>query len=568
MFSLVFDVGYWIFRRLTWLFVIVAVLWAGWLVQSQFKALADLEGTVEYLKNGQSKLRNDLRELGIQAEQSVARLKTATVAQLDQRIIFLSKKIESNNQKLQELDGILTKLNPAKHMDVAWLKIEVVVATRELDYLRSLREINSKTTRLGGLAVDCENIRLQHVAVWKAYEVADARLVSINASGNLNSQWNPLSEEFKTRKGLESNRNELAVKTQNLKSQHGQCLSDLEAAKRFPAGLDKAKAFALDNQQIEAALSELGSKIEAIQTQVDKHWLKPILLDPLKQIIPIGLGILAAAILVPIAIKLALYFLLAPLVERQSPICLDPNSGVKYPCGLPESNSAVSISLDVPPDSELVVLPPYFHSAPERSHISAKFVLNRQFVMTSLAAGMYNLTSVHSDSAFVATVSSGQESLAELLRFDVSDGQSVCLRPRNLVGVIQRRGSPVRISSHWRLFSLQAWLTLQLRYLVFHGPASIIIKGCRGVRVESADESKAIEQACTVGFSTNLNYATTRTETFMAYFGGKKELLRDRFTGQSGYFIYEAMPDPSKRVGITGRGVEGIADAVLKLFGI
>ncbi|MCK7502947.1 MAG: hypothetical protein MZV70_01815 [Desulfobacterales bacterium] len=30
---------------------------------------------------------------------------------------------------------------------------------------------------------------------------------------------------------------------------------------------------------------------------------------------------------------------------------------------------------------------------------------------------------------------------------------------------------PMQITRHWRLGSLSAWLTLQLRYIVFHGPA-------------------------------------------------------------------------------------------------
>jgi hypothetical protein len=189
-------------------------------------------------------------------------------------------------------------------------------------------------------------------------------------------------------------------------------------------------------------------------------------------------------------------------------------------------------------------------------------------VLTSLAARMYNLTAVRADKPFAATVSSGHESLAELMRFEIAEGDAICIRPSNLIGVVQKRSSPVRITSHWRLGSLQAWLTMQLRYLVFHGPASIIVKGCRGVRVDSAAEGKAIDQALTVGFSAMLNYSTSRTETAMAYLTGKKGLLRDRFLGRSGFFVYEEMPAPSKKSGISGKGLEGVSDAVLKLFGI
>jgi hypothetical protein len=54
----------------------------------------------------------------------------------------------------------------------------------------------------------------------------------------------------------------------------------------------------------------------------------------------------------------------------------------------------------------------------------------------------------------------------------------------------------------------------------------------------------------------------------MAYLTGKKGLLRDRYSGESGFFIFEEMPNPSTRSGITGRGFEGASDALLKLLGI
>jgi hypothetical protein len=34
----------------------------------------------------------------------------------------------------------------------------------------------------------------------------------------------------------------------------------------------------------------------------------------------------------------------------------------------------------------------------------------------------------------------------------------------------------MRIARHWRLRSLSAWLTLQLRCIVFHGPAKLTVK--------------------------------------------------------------------------------------------
>jgi hypothetical protein len=86
--------------------------------------------------------------------------------------------------------------------------------------------------------------------------------------------------------------------------------------------------------------------------------------------------------------------------------------------------------------------------------------------------------------------------------------------------------------------------------------------------MESAAEGKSIEQASTLGFSAHLDYSAVRTETAMAYLTGQKGLLRDSFSGQSGFFIFEEMPDPLKRSGMSGKGLEGVTDAVLKLFGV
>lgn len=562
------GLGKWVFRRFVWLLVILAILWAGWLVQSQLKDLADLEGNLQYLKNGEAKLLGDLKELQHHAEQSVLELNHATVVKLDQRIDELSNRVESNRSKILELDTILNKLNPAKHLDIAWLKVEIEVSSQELEYLRYLKAMAAQASKVGKLAEDCEKIRLKHVGEWNAYSAAKDLLDRHNATASLHSQWNPFSTEFSLRTNLEASRDGHANYTQQLKVQYDKCLADQASAQRVLNGLEQIKKFVLKGEKIQLALGELEGQIRSIQATVDKHWLKPILLDPMKEIFPIALGILATAILVPVAIKLCLYFVLAPLSARRPPICLLPNTVASNKLPNCEQQSAVSLSIEIQPDSELVVMPQYFHSAPDRCKTSTKFVLNANYTMTSLAAGMYNLTLVQAEAPFVVTVSSGQESLAELLPFQLLEGEAVCLRPTNLVGFIQNRNLPVRISSHWRLGSLQAWLTLQLRYLVFHGPATFIVKGCRGVRVEPVSDGRSIEQVSTVGFSANLNYSTTRTETLMAYLGGKKGLLRDRFYGHSGYFIYEEMPDPSKRAGISGRGIEGVSDAILKVFGI
>ena len=122
---------------------------------------------------------------------------------------------------------------------------------------------------------------------------------------------------------------------------------------------------------------------------------------------------------------------------------------------------------------------------------------------------------------------------------------------------------PMRISRHWRLGSLNAWLTLQLRYLVFHGPAKLVLKGGRGVRVEAAEEGRVFGQDQLVGFSADLAYAVTRTEPFWPYFFGHQPLLKDRVMAGEGVLIIEEAP-LTTRNGTGRRGLEGMIDAGMK----
>ncbi|HET9694969.1 MAG TPA: hypothetical protein VFP48_11335, partial [Steroidobacteraceae bacterium] len=167
-------------------------------------------------------------------------------------------------------------------------------------------------------------------------------------------------------------------------------------------------------------------------------------------------------------------------------------------------------------------------------------------------------------------VSAQKDPLGEVAVIELPVDAAMVVQPRSVAGVVQPVGRPVVITRHWRLGTLHAWLTLQLRYLVFHGPCHLILKGCRGVRAEQPDwdSPRIINQAATIGFSANLDYRNTRCETFISYLRGKEDLFNDLFAGGPGRFVYEEMPAGRRTAGLTGRGLEGFVDATLKVFGI
>jgi len=218
-------------------------------------------------------------------------------------------------------------------------------------------------------------------------------------------------------------------------------------------------------------------------------------------------------------------------------------------------------------NQELLIQPEYLQSTSLQARKKTQWLLNARIPFSSLLSGMFMLTRVAAAGSEPVVISATKDPLSEVGMIDLADGAAFVCQPRSLAGVIQDRRNPMRITRHWRLGSLQAWLTLQLRFLVFHGPGRLVMKGCRGIRIESAGTGRLINQAATLGFSANLDYANTRCETFVSYWAGKEDLFNDLFTGASGVYVYEEMPD-LKRTGGIGRHLEGFTDAVLKIFGV
>jgi hypothetical protein len=309
--------------------------------------------------------------------------------------------------------------------------------------------------------------------------------------------------------------------------------------------------------------------LEAQRARIEKD-PRQRLLTAAKAALPTALWILVGLMLAPILVKTFLYFVLAPLASTLPPIRIVPDP---HAPDIPApGSSAVSLPFDVAPGEEILVHADFLQSSSQPAHKETQWFLNPRIPFTSIASGMFILTRIRpeGEAHTRVLVSSQSDALGEVGAIQVPERAAMVVQPRSLAGVVKRVGQPVRITRHWRLASLHAWLTLQLRYLAFHGPCTLILKGCRGVRAEQPDPGRPrlINQAATLGFSANLDYRNTRCETFVSYLRGKEDLFNDLFAGGPGRFVYEEMPVGGRRGGIVGRGLEGAVDAFLKAFGI
>ena len=318
-------------------------------------------------------------------------------------------------------------------------------------------------------------------------------------------------------------------------------------------------------QEVASAEGLIAARRRSIETNPGQR-----LLAAAREALPTALWVLVGLMLVPLVVKTFLYYVLAPLASRLPPIRIiaDPRA----PALAAPRNSAVSLPFEIGPGEEILIHSDFLQSSSQPARKQTQWFLNPRLPFTSLASGMFILTRIRPEGGVGAhvVVSSQNDVFGEVGAIEVPEHAALVVQPRSLAGVVKRIGSPVRITRHWRLASVHAWLTLQLRYLAFHGPCTLVLKGCRGVRAEHPDPGRprVINQSATLGFSANLDYRNTRCETFVSYLRGKEALFNDLFAGGPGLFVYEEMPARGRRTGVTGRGLEGLTDAVLKAFGI
>jgi hypothetical protein len=434
------------------------------------------------------------------------------------------------------------------------------IARQELAHLELLRAYLHAGRNKEGARARLEQLRAAHVQAYERYLVHKQ---AASALGWMSQQLLVNGVIITPRlAALHREREQLIAA-----SEHARNAYQLQA--RAMAQLDAVKAassFSVDRARLDALAAPLRATLAKTDEQIGNNLISK-LWTPLAHVLPLAALILALSLLAHLALKALFYFVLAPLASRRKPIVLNGTDTGQLGSAAAIS-SAVSQSLRLGPDEELIVLPDYVQSSPAGSDNRTRWLLDWSRPWTSLIAGMVGLTAIRTKGGEPIVLSASDDAMSEIAVLVLPAGSGMVLQPRCLVGVVAARDTPLRITSHWRLGSLHAWLTLQLRYLVFHGPATLIVKGSRGVRVEPAGHGRLISQASTLGFSSGLAYSTVRSETFYPYYKGRTALLQDRFEGNAGYYVYDETPRGGKKGNVLERGLEGFSDAVLKVFGI
>lgn len=270
--------------------------------------------------------------------------------------------------------------------------------------------------------------------------------------------------------------------------------------------------------------------------------------------------------------RVFLYFVFAPLVSRRSPILLGPAVAA-----LPViTSSRTAVELPLGPGETLWVKERFLQSSDEGLHKRTKTVLDWRMPLTCLAAGLTELIEMSNPTAganYQATFSSQQNPHTELAVVLVPTHASIVLRPSFLAGAIGQAGGKLTIRRHWRLFTLQSWVTGQFRYFEFVGPCRLLLAGSRGVRAEvlaaapgQPVPARRSNQDATIGFTPGLAYRPVRAETFWAYFRGMNPLFDDLFAGP-GMFLCQETSARGEQADVR-KFWAGLRSGVLRIFGL
>ena len=488
---------------------------------------------------------------------------------LAERIATLESDISDRRLARQKIaDGHpLERFLPASDAfrQIASLDIEIAFLQQALAYLRKLHTITA-----GPIEAERQIKWFQAHSSKLAGQIYENKKAQWELSKRAPVLWQmPYSTAYRQMKRWEEEERLL----QSAKDQHDAEIARQRGLLHAFEKLPRPALLVLDHESANRSIQMVNERLDENARQLDGSNLHKFI-RPVREVLPTALWVLALALLSPLLIKTIAYYLIAPIAVRRPPIRLLPNSSGEISTATTsvgtESNqtppSRVSLPLALDEHSEMLVLPSYLQGMPLNVESDTQWLLDWSMPFTSLLAGMYRLTRIHPHSEASITVSSANDPLAEFSLLVVPEGAALVLQPSCLVGILKTRGGALKITRHWRFNSLSAWLTLQFRYIVFHGPAKLIVKGCRGVRVEPAISGRTVNQAATLGFSANLDYSVARNETFWSYFFAERDLFNDSWHG-NGCCVHAETPYPNER-GLFGRGLRGIADTLLKTFGI
>lgn len=306
-------------------------------------------------------------------------------------------------------------------------------------------------------------------------------------------------------------------------------------------------------QQAAARVAALQQEVGDLEQQIDAAFATPTgrVLVVVEEHWRVGLLVGGAVLLLPLISRAVWYFLLAPVAAWAKPVCLTPVRRQRgdFSC----TQAFKRLTVDLGPGESLYARAACVKDYPAAAGKRTRLVWNWAAPLVSYAAGLWELTRVDGgESGCSVSLWSGDDADQQLVLINLSDHPGLVFRPRHLVGVIHQP-EKLRLRRKWRLLSLHAWCTLQLRYILLEGTGRVVLSALGGIEAAApASEERCVTQSAVAGFEGHLRYAVRRNETFWPYLRGREPLFDDCFAGEGFYLVAVAGDQRGQSAGIDG----------------
>lgn len=564
-------------RRYVLLFIgIVLMLVCGRWVHDEWRQVRSFIDELPLLERAESNVKLYKSTLSSALVLEAQRLAALPLDRLDAEIRSLDSVILRLEQTQDDLSVVSVLRGgvgalPARLEQAALHGIELDVRRQQRAYLAASRARLDVVFHREEAMRNLETLRLAYLRAFAKQEEAKSKLRRALAD----LRW---IDRVYAGSAANTLVHERAAEVSTLKAQADAALARFRKQKQLVDQLPRAPAIAqlvIDEQGLIAAAAPLHQRAARARALAARSiaWQG---YQAVKPVLGTAVGLLVAWLAVPFAIRAVFYFLLAPLAARARPIVIarkQESEALRFavPDPIDETGpliSAVSKRVVLAPGDEMLIRPAYCQSQPEHVDVRTKVLFDWSYWLPSIAAHLWMLNRLSTHRPADIVISSTVNALEEVALLEVPAGASFVLQARGLIGVVYQRGRRPEIRSHWKLGTMHAWLTLQLRYLSFEGPCTLIVKGCRGVRLENVAAGRTISQDATLGFSANTVYSTVRAKPFLPYMLGKRALLNDKFAGENAYCLYEEIPSSGGPTYQKRNPLEALFDAGLKAFGI
>jgi hypothetical protein len=262
---------------------------------------------------------------------------------------------------------------------------------------------------------------------------------------------------------------------------------------------------------------------------------------------PPGVAVALGVLVLPLVLRTVRYFAIAPLVSLAAPIRLAPPGSGTLHC-----DAAVRrLEVHLGPGERMLIRSSWLKEYDAAAASKRTQLLWRwDAPLVSYAARLVELTRVEAGPTGArVSLWGGTDPDCHIASLSLAEHPGLVFHPRNLVALVERPGE-LRLLRRWRLGSLQAWCTLQLRFILVEGSGTVVLWSPGGIEpARPAGDRRGVSQESVAGFDSRLAYSVRRNETFWPYLRGREPLFDDVFQGDCCYLVSVASAAGTGRTG-------------------